>query len=95
MIWLQRKLSLKILKVVEASYRTDKEKIAVLRMLIRHILAHFSSEMRSRSGLATDAEIEHEENKPTAMTRDKKNVFDLIGYLHSNMTDQFNVTDLP
>ncbi|CAG2248296.1 TOP2 [Mytilus edulis] len=48
-----------------------------------------------RSGLATDAEIEHEENKPMAMTRDKKNVSDLIGYMHSNMTDPFNVADHP
>ncbi|CAG2224634.1 unnamed protein product [Mytilus edulis] len=69
---------------------------ALLRwMLTRHILAHFSSEMRSRSGLATDAEIEHEENKQTAMTRDKKNVSDFIGYrfMHSNMTDPFNVAN--
>ena len=64
-------------------------------MLTRHILAHFSSEMRSRSGLATDAEIEHEENKPIAMTRDKKNLSDLIGYMHSNMTYPFNVADHP
>ncbi|CAG2209341.1 unnamed protein product [Mytilus edulis] len=64
-------------------------------MLTRHILTHFSSEMRSRSGLATDAEIEHEENKATAMTRDKQNVSDLIGYMHSNITDPFNVADHP
>ncbi|CAG2254192.1 unnamed protein product [Mytilus edulis] len=95
-IWLQRKLLLKIIKVVEASYRTDKEKNAVLRrMLTRIILAHFSSEMRSRSGLATDAEIEHEENEPVAITRDKKNVSDFIGYIHSNMTNPFNVADHP
>ena len=56
-----------------------RKKIGVLRwMLTRHILAHFSSKMRSRSGLATDAEIELDENKPSAMTRDKKNVSDLI-----------------
>ncbi|CAC5359722.1 unnamed protein product [Mytilus coruscus] len=57
-----------------------RKKPALLRwMLTRHILAHFSSEMKSRSGLTTDAEPEHEENKPTAMTRDEKNVSDLIG----------------
>lgn len=64
-------------------------------MPTRHILAHFSFEMRSRSGLATDAEIEHEENKPAAITRDKKNVSDFIGYMHSNMTNPFDVTDHP
>ncbi|CAG2244788.1 unnamed protein product [Mytilus edulis] len=83
-------------EVVEASCRTDKEKNTVLRwMLTRYILAHFSSEMRSRSGLATDAKIEHDENKPMAMTLDKKNVSDLIGYMHSNMTDEFNVAGRP
>ncbi|VDI08983.1 Hypothetical predicted protein [Mytilus galloprovincialis] len=63
-------------------------------MLTRHILAHFSSKIRSRSGLATDAEIELEENKPMAMTQDKKNVSDLIGYIHSN-NDPLNVADHP
>ncbi|VDI49998.1 Hypothetical predicted protein [Mytilus galloprovincialis] len=85
-----------ILKVVEALYRTDKEKTAVLRwMLIRHILAHFSSKMRFILGLATDAEMEHEEIKPTAMTLDKKIVSLLIGYMQSNMRDPFNVVDHP
>ena len=62
-------------------------------MLVRHILTHFSSEMRSRPGSATDAEIEHEENKPTAMTRGKNNVSDMIRYMHLNMTDPFYVAD--
>ncbi|CAC5387760.1 unnamed protein product [Mytilus coruscus] len=83
-------------KACRGIIRLTRKKPALLRwMLTRHILAHFSSEMRSRSGLAPYAETEQEENRQTAMTRDKKNVSDLIGYMHSNMTDPFNVADQP
>lgn len=49
-----------------------RKKPALLRwMLTRHILAHFSSEMKVRSGVTTDSDTQHEENRPTAMARDE------------------------
>ena len=39
--------------------------------------------------------IAREEGKPMAISREKKNVSDLIRYVHSNMTDPFNAADHP
>lgn len=96
MTWPQKKTIIKDSKGCGGIVGLTRKKPALLRwMLTRHILAHFSAEMRARSGLSTDTEGEHEENKPTAMNRDEQNVSDLVSYVHSNMTDPFNITDHP
>jgi hypothetical protein len=46
--------------------------------------------MRCRSGVCFDAELEHEESRPTAMKRDEQQVIDLIEYIQNHMTDEDN-----
>jgi hypothetical protein len=43
-----------------------------------------ASEMRCRSGVCFDAELEHDESRPTAMKRDEQQVIDLIENLLFN-----------
>ena len=41
----------------------------------RHILARYASEIRKRSGIALACDIDHEENRHTAMKRDERQVY--------------------
>jgi hypothetical protein len=72
------------------------QKSALLRWTFtRQILARFSSEMKTRSGLSSSTEKDHEENRPTAMKRDEEHVRSLIDHVKNNMTDPFNVEACP
>jgi hypothetical protein len=72
------------------------QKPALLRWTFtRHILGRFSSEMKTRSGLWSSTEKDHEENRPTAMKRDEEHMHSLIDHVKNNMTDLFNVEACP
>ena len=52
-----------------------RQKSALIRWtLCRHVLADFSAEMRTRSGLTSTEETVHGETKPTALRRDEAHV---------------------
>jgi hypothetical protein len=52
-----------------------RQKSALIQWtLCRHVLADFSGEMRTRSGLTSTEETVHEETKPTALRRDEAHV---------------------
>ena len=43
--------------------------------------------MKTRSGLSSSTEKDHEKNRPTAMKRDEEHVRSLIDHVKNNMTD--------
>lgn len=69
-----------------------RQKSAPIRWSItRHMLGHFSSEMRKRSCHDTSSERVHEETQPTSMKRHESHVMDIIHHIQDKMTDPFQV----
>jgi hypothetical protein len=72
------------------------QKSAPLRWTFtRHFISRYVSEMRGISGVCFDAELEHEEYRPTAMKRDEQQVMYLIEYIQNHMTDPFSIEECP
>lgn len=73
-----------------------REKPALLRWVFtRHILAYFTSKLKEESSINTNTLYDHEENKPTVMSRDEQQVIQLVQYVRLNMTDTFNLAEHP
>ena len=70
---------------------THRKSALIRWSLTRHILADFTSEMKTRSGCEQDKCIEHEETKPTALKRDEEQVNTLLNHVLEKMTDPFNI----
>jgi hypothetical protein len=73
-----------------------RQRSALIRWtLCRHVLADFSAEMRTRSGLTNTDETVHEETKPTAMRRDETHVQLIINHVNDRMTNPFDASSHP
>ena len=90
------KTIIKDLKGSRGIFGLTNQKPALLRWTFtRHILGRFSSEMKTRSGLSSSTEKDHEENRPTAMKRDEEHMHSLIDHVKNNMNDLFDVEACP
>ncbi|CAC5381043.1 unnamed protein product [Mytilus coruscus] len=57
--------------------------------LTRHVLADFTSEMKTRSGCSNDKSVENDEVKPIALIRDEDQVQKIVDHVLEKMTDPF------
>ena len=73
-----------------------RQKPALLRWnLTGHIVGHFSSEMRLRSGIVCEDDDKHDESRPACMKRDDQHVASLISHLQEKMINPFDIKQHP